>query len=71
MVVTGGAGFIGATLCKALSVEPDVDQIVVVDDLSTGNRTNLDGLDVDLRTGSILDRELLTTPSKARKPSSI
>ena len=53
VTVTGGAGFIGANLCRAL-----VDrghEVVVLDDLSTGSRTNLDGLDVELREGSILD----------------
>jgi UDP-glucose 4-epimerase len=50
--VTGGAGFIGANLVRAL-VARDVD-VVVVDDLSTGYRDNLSGLDIDLVEGSIL-----------------
>lgn len=33
--------------------------MIVIDDLSTGYRSNLDGLDVDLRVGSILDVDLL------------
>jgi UDP-glucose 4-epimerase len=56
VVVTGGAGFIGCNLCRALVDEPSVDDVVVLDDLSTGSRANLDGVDgVQLLVGSILD----------------
>lgn len=57
VVITGGAGFIGANLARTLTATGD--EVVVVDDLSTGFRANLDGLDVDLREGSILDSDLL------------
>lgn len=59
VVVTGGAGFIGANLCRALADDPGVDEVVALDDLSTGFRRNLDGLDVALVEGSILDAGLL------------
>ena len=59
VVVTGGAGFIGANLCRALADRPEVDEVVVIDDLSTGSRSNLAGLDVALVEGSILDADLL------------
>jgi UDP-glucose 4-epimerase len=60
VVVTGGAGFIGANLCGALMAEPGVGEVVALDDLSTGSRQNLDGLDgVELVEGSILDADLL------------
>ncbi|MEQ8316592.1 MAG: NAD-dependent epimerase/dehydratase family protein [Phycisphaerales bacterium] len=39
VLVTGGAGFIGSHLCERLLARGD--EVVVVDDLSTGNRTNL------------------------------
>ncbi len=55
VTVTGGAGFIGANLCRYLLDHGDVDHLVVLDDLSTGNRDNLDGLDVDLQVGDLLD----------------
>ena len=55
VVVTGGAGFIGANLCRALVEDSAIDEVVAVDDLSTGLVTNLDGLDVRLVVGSILD----------------
>ena len=57
VVVTGGAGFIGANLVRRLLEEGD--EVVVVDDLSTGRAANLDGVEVDFREGSILDESLL------------
>ena len=60
VLVTGGAGFIGANLVRALSDGPDND-IVVLDDLSFGFRSNLDGLNVAFIEGSILDEDLLAT----------
>jgi UDP-glucose 4-epimerase len=55
VVVTGGAGFIGGNLCRRLLVTSGVDDVVVLDDLSTGRRENVDGLAVRLVEGSILD----------------
>ena len=55
VVVTGGAGFIGANLCRHLSNDPSVDEVVVFDDLSTGFRSNLDGIEARLVEGTILD----------------
>jgi UDP-glucose 4-epimerase len=60
VLVTGGAGFIGANLVRALSDGPDND-IVALDDLSFGFRSNLDGLNVAFIEGSILDEDLLAT----------
>ncbi len=58
VVVTGGAGFIGANLCRTLADAGD--QVIVVDDLSTGDADNLADLNsVELVVGSILDAELL------------
>jgi UDP-glucose 4-epimerase len=55
VVVTGGAGFIGANLCTALRAHPDVTDVVALDDLSTGARENLAGVEATLVEGSILD----------------
>jgi UDP-glucose 4-epimerase len=55
----GGAGFIGANLVRMLVDDPSVDEVVVLDDLSTGFTTNLLGLDVALVEGSVLDADLL------------
>jgi UDP-glucose 4-epimerase len=59
VIVTGGAGFIGANLCRHLSEIPGVDEVVALDNLSTGYESNLDGVDARLVVGSILDRPLL------------
>jgi len=59
VTVTGGAGFIGANLCRALAERSDVDRIVVVDDLSSGSAENLNGLDVDLQIGSFLEPDVI------------
>lgn len=58
ILVTGGAGFIGSNLVKQLQKD-GVSDIAVIDDFSTGFRENLNGLDVELFEGSILDRDLL------------
>ena len=46
VVVTGGAGFVGAHVVRALVAAGD--QVRVVDDLSTGHRAYLDGVPHDL-----------------------
>ena len=43
IIVTGGAGFIGTSLVKAL-LNNDVEKILIIDDLSTGSKSNLDNL---------------------------
>lgn len=64
VLVTGGAGFIGANLARALSDRPDIDDVVVVDNLSFGFRENLEGIGVTLIEGSILDKTLLARAMK-------
>ena len=60
VVVTGGAGFIGANLCRALSEGTQgAVEVVALDDLSTGSADNLTGTATTLVVGSILDRQLL------------
>lgn len=59
IVVTGGAGFIGANLCRALVEHPAVDHVVAIDDLSTGRRSNLAAIECELVEGSILDPSCL------------
>ena len=59
VVVTGGAGFIGANLCRHLLASPSVEEVVALDDLSTGDRANLAGVDARLVEGSILDADAL------------
>ncbi len=57
VLITGGAGFIGANLVRRLMEEGH--EPIVLDDLSTGSAENLAGLDIDFRRGSILDRSTL------------
>ena len=61
VLVTGGAGFIGANLVRTLVDLSGIDDVVVLDDLSFGFRSNLDGLDVTFIEGSILDEDQLAT----------
>jgi UDP-glucose 4-epimerase len=57
ILVTGGAGFIGSHLCRALLDAGN--EVAVLDDLSTGSRENLSGLlerpDFALHVGSVND----------------
>jgi UDP-glucose 4-epimerase len=57
VLVTGAAGFIGSHVCERLVA--DGHDVVGIDDLSTGSITNLDGIDVRLVEGSILDPDAL------------
>jgi UDP-glucose 4-epimerase len=59
VLITGGAGFIGANLCRALAARQEVEKITVLDDLSSGDLANLDGVEVDFVKGSILEEALL------------
>lgn len=54
-LVTGGAGYIGAHVVAALRAQGE--EVVVVDDLSTGDRTRV--ADAVFVEGTILDEELL------------
>lgn len=55
VLITGGAGFIGSNLSRYLLENVEGVQVRVIDDLSTGRLSNLDGLDVEFIEGSILD----------------
>jgi UDP-glucose 4-epimerase len=55
VLVTGGAGFIGSNLARALLERGDA--VRVLDNFSTGNRTNLDGLDVEVVEGELRSYE--------------
>ena len=60
VVVTGGAGFIGSNLARYLSND---NQVVVIDDLSTGHMENvgdlIDDKKIDFIEGSVTDLPLL------------
>jgi len=60
VVITGGAGFIGSNIAKALAKE---NQVIVIDDLSTGYIKNIQNLidtkQIEFMKGSVTDRTLL------------
>jgi UDP-glucose 4-epimerase len=57
ILVTGGAGFIGSNLVKYCLENDASADVRVLDDLSTGRLTNLQGLDVKFVEDSILNYE--------------
>ena len=54
-LVTGGAGFIGSNVVRALLERGD--SVRVLDNFSTGNRANLEGLDVEIVEGELRSYE--------------
>jgi UDP-glucose 4-epimerase len=54
-LVTGGAGFIGSNLVRALVERGDT--VRVLDNFSTGNRANLEGVEVDVVEGELRSYE--------------
>jgi UDP-glucose 4-epimerase len=60
-LVTGGAGFIGSHLVEAIAARGD--QVLILDDLSTGDRRNVEHLlaseAVEMIEGTILDADLV------------
>lgn len=58
--MTGGAGFIGANLCRALAGTDGITSVVAFDDFSTGSKDNLADDDaVKVMAGSVLDGDAL------------
>src|ERR671925_288921 len=55
VLVTGGAGFIGSNLVRALLERGD--EVRVLDNFSTGNRRNLEGIDVEIVEGELRSYE--------------
>ncbi len=56
-LVTGGAGFIGSHLATELStrLSSNDDEVIVLDNFSSGKRENLSGLPVRIITGDVRD----------------
>jgi UDP-glucose 4-epimerase len=57
ILVTGGAGFIGANLCSELLARPEVEGVTVLDDFSTGSISNIESLPVEVVKDSVLHRD--------------
>jgi len=60
-LVTGGAGFIGSSLAEALLAQGDT--VRILDDFSSGRRSNIEGLKgkLDVVEGSIVDEKTVTS----------
>src|SRR5580765_1890003 len=56
VLITGGAGFIGRHIAEHFQ---DRAEVRVLDDLRSGLKSNLSGLECQLVVGSILDRDLV------------
>ncbi|WP_079242756.1 NAD-dependent epimerase/dehydratase family protein [Chryseobacterium indologenes] len=56
-LITGGAGFIGSHIAEELS--KNGHHVIVLDNLRTGIKKNLEGLDVEFINGDIRDKNLL------------
>jgi UDP-glucose 4-epimerase len=71
-LVTGGAGFIGSHLVDALIARGD--EVLVVDDLTTGKHENLDQAKANgatLEVGDITDARVLLTTLEGFKPEAV
>ena len=67
VLVTGGAGFIGSSLARALLERGD--DVRILDNFSTGDRANLDGLDVEIVEASCEATSACTMRCERRKSS--
>jgi UDP-glucose 4-epimerase len=65
-LVTGGAGFIGSHVVDALAGRGD--EVVVLDDLSSGRRENLEASGAELVEGDITDPEAIAAAFDRAKP---
>ena len=61
-LVTGGAGFIGSNIVRRLVDEGY--EVRIHDNFSTGNRANLDGLDVEVVEGDLRSFERVSTAAR-------
>jgi UDP-glucose 4-epimerase len=59
VLITGGAGFIGANLARRVLADDGVTEVIALDDLSSGFASNLDGVSVEFIEGSVLDADLV------------
>jgi len=64
VLVTGGAGFIGANLVRLLLAKGW--RVSVADNLSSGPAVYIGGLDVELLDGDVLDREFVSSAVRGK-----
>lgn len=69
ILLTGGAGFIGSNIARALNRDPRVSHIVILDNLSSGSLENLkeiiDSEKISFIEGDIRDWDTCTTAMKS------
>jgi UDP-glucose 4-epimerase len=65
VLVTGGAGFVGSNLVAQLVREHGCE-VTVLDDFFTGSRDYLEGLDVEVVEGNVLDRDIVAKSMQGR-----
>lgn len=61
ILVTGGAGFIGSNLALVLQEKFPSAELVILDDLSSGNLKNTEGLKADFIEGGVEDETLINS----------
>jgi len=61
-LITGGAGFIGANLARALLQRGD--EVRILDNFSTGHHANLRGLDLEIVEGDLRSFERVSTAAR-------
>ena len=66
-LITGGAGFIGSHIVDALTTRGE--EVLVLDDLSTGRLENLDGLEHELASGGRRSTRRFAAPHENRTGS--
>lgn len=59
VLITGGAGFIGSNLARYFNIHDEDCEIRIIDDLSNGRISNLDGVRATFVEASILDMDRL------------
>ncbi len=62
VLVTGGAGFIGSNLVRSLLSYNH--KVSVLDDFSTGLKSNISGLEVEVFEGSVANKKILNDAAK-------
>jgi UDP-glucose 4-epimerase len=63
VLVTGGAGFIGSNLVRSLLSQNH--EVNVLDDFSTGLKSNISGLEVEVFEGSVANKKILSDAARS------